>query len=294
MKPRVSVLVAARNAEEFIEEAVVSVLNARLSDIEVLIALDRSSDSSQQIVTRLARSDERVVLVAEGQIGFPKVRDVLMESARGRYLAILDADDVSEPNRLLTQANFLDSHEEVGVVGTWCQTMDECGALSGQWKMPVHHDEIVAAMQQRNAVVHSSAMLRAELRRFGLRYVGPVEDFLFWLRLLHRGVQFYNIPEALVRYRINSSGISAAQSDYMKLVLKLNALTCAQLEQEVGLSEHQMTEIMASESLYEEIPHKRSHEFAMMFRNAIQLTGSTEKNTTRMKGFLKRWLDPHC
>jgi glycosyltransferase involved in cell wall biosynthesis len=114
--PLVSILMPARDAEEFIAEAITSALHQRYSNLEVLVAVDSSSDQTEHIVRQLGRMDSRVRLIEAGSIGFPHVRDLLLEAAEGEFIAILDADDVCQPERIGTQVDFLRRHPDIDVV----------------------------------------------------------------------------------------------------------------------------------------------------------------------------------
>ncbi len=288
MNPLVSVLIAAQNSEAFIDKAINSVRQGSLEDFEILVAFDRSSDRSREIVDGISERDSRVKVIADGPLGFPRVRDVLLEAASGRYAAILDSDDVAAPERLALQVKFLDENPDIGVVGSWCRTIDASGERVSQWRMPVTHPEIADTLRGRNAIVHSSAVFRSDLRELGLRYVGPPgEDFLLWLRLLHRGVQFHNLPEYLVDYRLNPAGLSSSLQSRRALALRLNALACAQLEVENAASETLMEHIMSRDVLFEESPHARHEELAQIW-NRPEETDLTERSRLKWRKALLR------
>lgn len=215
------------NAQEHLAEAIRSILGQSSSDLEFVMIDDGSLDHSREIVEGF--SDTRIVFAKnEKNLG---VRDTLnkgLELCSGRYVARMDADDVSLPRRLETQVRYLESHSEVGVCGTWVGTI-------GRWHegfedYPVDHESIRAQMIFSCPVAHPSVMLRRELfSKAHLRYEQPyAEDYDLWSRAIER-MGFHNIPQRLMKYRFSSAGISRTWR-------KQEYLACAEEVMRRGLS----------------------------------------------------------
>src|SRR5579859_5191090 len=120
MPPRVSVLMTVFNNERFLRQAVESILGQTFDDFEFLIVDDGSLDGSPAILDEYARADARVkVIHCLHNRGHVYAANDGLSHVQGEYVARMDADDVSLPERLARQVQFLDEHPEIGVAGTW-------------------------------------------------------------------------------------------------------------------------------------------------------------------------------
>lgn len=120
MKRRVevSVILPVHNGERFIEQAVASIGRQTLGDLELVIIDDGSTDHSPAIGAEAARRDARVTLIRQRQAGVGAALNRGLSVARGRFIARMDADDVSHPDRLATQAAFLEAHPDIAAAGS--------------------------------------------------------------------------------------------------------------------------------------------------------------------------------
>ena len=105
MKPKISVIMAVYNEENYINEAIESILKQTFTDFEFIIVNDGSTDSSKAIIK--SYTDKRIKLINQSNEGVAKARNAGVKESKGKYIAILDADDISEPNRIKRQYNFL-------------------------------------------------------------------------------------------------------------------------------------------------------------------------------------------
>src|SRR5215467_3612831 len=121
-----SVVMPAHNAEQFIREAIESVLEQTVSDFEFIILNDGSVDRTGEIIC--SYSDERIVYIDnEHNLGLPKSCNRGIAAARGNFIARMDADDVCVHDRFEKQLKFLRDHPEIGIVGSDMQVIDESG-----------------------------------------------------------------------------------------------------------------------------------------------------------------------
>ena len=155
---------------------------------------------------RLVRNVANLGLVGSLNRGF--------EMARGRYIARMDADDVSDSKRFAEQVAHLDASPGCVVVGTGWRNVDDDGRVLGDTLPPVSNTEIQAYLLRGSPVCHSVAMIRADvLRAAGLEYrkdVPHAEDYDLWVRLLTHG-KGYNIPKNLLRVRRLRQGVSISR-----------------------------------------------------------------------------------
>ena len=195
--------------ESFLREAIGSVLGQTFSDFEFLILDDCPDDDRSRVVAEF--SDPRVVYMRnDGNLGIHASRNVLMDRARGEYLAVFDHDDVCRPDRFEKEVAYLDSHPECGVVSSWTRLLPN-GSVN---RFPEDDRDIRIAMMRGCAVWHPASMMRRSvLESSGVRYESvctPAEDYLLWLKLMAH-TKFHNIPEALLDYRWHDSNTSVVR-----------------------------------------------------------------------------------
>jgi len=159
MTPLITILMPVHNGAAFLTEAINSMLNQSLKDFEFLIVDDASTDQSVAIIQgfkdpriRLIQSPTRLKLSGALNLG--------LEHAEGRYVARMDADDISLPNRLEIQARFLEQNPGIGLCGSWIQYFG--GPSTNILKRPSHHDEIRAFMLFDTPFAHPTVMLRRD------------------------------------------------------------------------------------------------------------------------------------
>lgn len=210
MGPQVSVLTPIYNTHvKYLRECIDSVLAQTFSDFEFII-LDNASDA--YVADLVASYDDpriRYFRVDEN-IGPAGGRNFCIARARGKYLAILDSDDVALPERLAAQVAFMDAHPSVGVLGTFSRTTDGCEFFSDT--LPTAGDDICRHLLFcGNMLCHSSVMMRADvLRDNKLEYdpnLFPAEDYALWLDLTGR-TEFALLPRVLTLYRFFPTSVS--------------------------------------------------------------------------------------
>ena len=170
MSPTVSVVMPVYNAEKYLSEAVESILAQTLSDFELIILNDGSSNSSHVILSEYEAKDARIVYKNFRQNrGLPSMLNDGIKIARGEYIVRMDQDDISLPERLEKQVNYMQIHPEVGICGSWVEII---GERAGEiLKYPCTHDEIYAKMLFENALVHPTVIMRSSvIRQRGLIY----------------------------------------------------------------------------------------------------------------------------
>lgn len=206
-KPLVSVVLPVRNGQPYLQEAIRSILGQSLRNIELICIDDGSSDSSARLLDELR--DPRWILVRHpSPRGLSATLNEGMRLARGRYVARMDADDISHPRRLERQARFLDANPTVDVVGTWARTLGMKPAQN--WRYPTNNAQIQAEMLFNSALVHSSVMMRksAILNKkawYGLK-VERAQDYELWTRP-GLNLKLANLPQTLLSYRLHAGQV---------------------------------------------------------------------------------------
>jgi glycosyltransferase involved in cell wall biosynthesis len=204
-----------RNGGLFLAEAIRSVLLQSFQDFELIVVDDHSTDDSERVICSFARQDERIKPLKNESIrGVAGARNSGIAYAKGPYIAVHDADDVSRPDRLQLQFEILRRRHDLVVLGSFIEMI-----TAGGDKMRVHHEPVGSAsirfhLQVGTPFAHSAVMMRAAcLPQAGEIYrYSAAGDYDLWARLLGPGAASDNIPEALVRYRIHPDQISNKQS----------------------------------------------------------------------------------
>ncbi len=136
--PKVTVLLPVYNGARFLRQAIDSVLSQTWKDFELLVVNDGSTDGTAAILE--SYSDPRIRILSNVQnIGLTLSLNKGLQSARGEYIARIDADDIALPIRLEKQVSYLDQHPEVGLVATGVKVIDERGHVTGSYQAPFEH-----------------------------------------------------------------------------------------------------------------------------------------------------------
>ena len=211
--PKVTVLMGVYNGERFLRETVDSILAQTFTDFEFLIINDGSTDSSRDII--LSYDDSRIKLVEnERNIGVTKSMNRGIRLVRGDYIARIDADDISVPERLEKQVAFLDEHPDVAVVGSHIKCIGLNNEDLGFWKDDIRHPDaasIVEYLPFNNSIPNSTVMIRREiLERYRYRsfLTTAQEDWELWMRLASDKLTIEKIPEYFVKYRKHQESLT--------------------------------------------------------------------------------------
>lgn len=215
-KPKVSVLTPIYNTNPvYLREMIESILNQTFTEFEFLILNDSPDNKEiEKIVMEYAKKDKRIKYSKNDKnMGITPSRNKLLKMAKGEYVAIFDHDDISVPDRLAREVEYLDNHPHVGVVSGWLQYFGDNNSV---WKTPEHDTDIRVMMCDSCYVAHTAAMIRKNiLIDNNIEYeefYTPAEDYQLWARLMDVA-HFYNIPDVLVKYRWNGNNTSCHQND---------------------------------------------------------------------------------
>src|SRR5437762_103259 len=205
---RVTVLMPVYNGANYLQAAIDSVLLQDAPDFKLLIIDDGSDDCSRDILER--QHDPRVEVVFRPRSGLGAVLNYGISQCTTPYVARMDADDLCAPGRLRLQLEFLESHPEVGAVGTQFIYFADNGRSLPSPRLPLAHDEITRLLSNGNlALVHASLVFRTEALRAvgGYRISGIGEDWDLFMRLGEM-TQLANLESQLYRWRIHSGNIN--------------------------------------------------------------------------------------
>lgn len=202
MNPTLSILMPVYKTASYLQEAVDSMLSQRFSDFELIVLNDCSPDDAEDILDRY--DDPRIVRYkGERNQGLANVLNVGMDMARGRYIARMDSDDISLPERFETQVNYLETHPDVDLCSCGMKLF---GAKDGNWVRDADPEMVKITALFFSPILHASSVWRKDsFERLNLHFrqeMVPAEDYDLWCRALVKGLRMVNLPDCLYLYRI--------------------------------------------------------------------------------------------
>jgi len=201
--PLVSVVLPVYNCEDHIAEAIQSILSQTYQNFEFIIVDDASTDNTNNILKQYTDTDQRLHLIVN-PVNLRQTESITIacKMAKGKYIAVMNADDIALSMRFDKQVRFLEENHDFGLVGSWTDTIDENGIILGQWKTSPSHEELMWDMLFGAGFAHSSVMMRNDLLK-GVGYYTTIqsEDYDLWRRL-SRISKIANIPEVLQQKRV--------------------------------------------------------------------------------------------
>ena len=207
--PGVSVLMAVHNGGRWLSDAVASVSAQTAGDLELIVIDDGSTDETSAILA--AVRDPRVRVERRARAGLTRSLNRALRLARAPLVARLDADDLALPARLARQRAFLDSHPDIGLLGTGARVIDADGEERGVVRPPEDDRTIRRVLIHHNPFVHSSVMMRRAVVEAVGRYdesFAVAQDYDLWLRLA-AVTRLANLAEALVIRRLVPGRVTA-------------------------------------------------------------------------------------
>ena len=207
----ISVVMGVYNAEKYLQKAIDSILNQTFHQFEFIIVNDGSTDSSLNILR--SYNDIRVRVINQKNSGLPVALNQGISFAQGRYIARMDADDIALPNRFEIQLAYMESHPEISVVGGQVALINSEGSPIGKAFKPLEPEIIDRYLNYACPLIHPTYLARKEVYKIVKGYresLRTAQDYDFLLRASEAGLRFANVPDEVLLYRDNPSGISAS------------------------------------------------------------------------------------
>lgn len=210
--PLISVVMPVYNSERFLAQAIESILNQSEADFELLAIYDDSTDNSLAIIKYYEKIDSRVRLVRGQNKNLIGALNLGIELARGRFIARMDADDISLPERFFKQVTTLEA-KKADVCGCHFAIIDVRNRVLKFIPVPVSCEAIRLYFCCRTPFPHPGVMMRrSALFKKGFHYgssrFSAIEDFDLWARMFDSDLSLVNIDEILINYRLHNASIS--------------------------------------------------------------------------------------
>ncbi|GAB4194432.1 MAG: hypothetical protein OHK0057_33140 [Thermoflexibacter sp.] len=215
---KISVVMSVCNGEDFLAEAIESVLNQTYKDFEFIIVDDGSTDSTPKILAKYQALEQRIIIDSHANMGLANSLNRAIDMAKGEWIARIDADDIMMPNRLEEQLRFIEANPEVDVVATWVYYINEHSKVFRLLDFP--KDLVTWEDNQRYfkenkgvGIIHPSVIYRKAsfLKVGGYRNVNPGQDTDLWFRMQEQGLIFAVIHKPLTKYRASQNSIVISQ-----------------------------------------------------------------------------------
>ena len=195
------------NGATYLNEAIDSILNQTFSDFEFLIIDDGSTD--QSIDQIMSYGDPRIQLIVnKNNVGQSGTLNKGLSLARGEYIARMDQDDISMPERLKKQLDFMENNTDIDVCGSWVQLM---GKYNGIIELETKSEKIKMNLLTNQNLAHPAVMIRkSTLLKYELNYNSTLtiaNDYDLWVRMFEY-CSFANLPEPLLKFRMHDNQYS--------------------------------------------------------------------------------------
>jgi glycosyltransferase involved in cell wall biosynthesis len=237
-QPLITVLIPTYNCEQYIQEAVQSILDQTYTNFECIIIDDCSTDGTIDIIKRF--DDPRINLIIKPKnSGYTNSLNSGLTIAKGKYIARMDGDDVSLPNRFEKQIEVLEQDEDLVVCGSIFRIIDTETIIFA----PEYHEDITIGLLKDSCIGHPTAMIKKSvLVDNNINYnidFEPAEDYDLWVRLSKIG-KLHNLQEVLFMYRLHDNQVSITKKEIQRKSASLSRFNMlSQLDFEFSEAEKQ-------------------------------------------------------
>ena len=228
--PIVSVIMATYNEPpKILKKAVDSVLGQSFDSYELLIMDDSTNPDTIHVLDTFKTNEKVHIIRKDFRMGLSRARNIGIHISRGNYIAIMDADDISLPERFRLQVDYLNRHPSCFVLGGQINIIDYNDNIISYRRYPLKGLKLKLFSSFRNPVAHPTVMFRKEIVKEGLIYNEKLtmsEDLDLWLRVMNSNYRIENLDEVLINYRVDETftdkRVSKNQKEYMAYVRKMN------------------------------------------------------------------------
>lgn len=211
--PLVSVIMPCYNREKYVVESIESILNQTYTNFEFIIIDDCSTDKTFEVVKEYAEKDKRILPFRNDKnYCYVYSLNKALKIAKGKYIARMDDDDISLPERLKKQVDFLENNEDIAVLGTFIEIFDNENNRYKSWIIESDNEVLKILMTFFNPICHPSVMIRKDfLEKYNITYSKKheySEDYIMWKTIIENNGKISNIPEILLKYRRHYNRVS--------------------------------------------------------------------------------------
>lgn len=206
--PTISVVMPVYNSDNYLEESINSILNQTFKNFEFIIVCSEPTEKTRKILEKYQCFDSRVLVFYQERKGIIFARNFGCKQAKGEFIAVMDADDISYPKRFETQLLFMEKHPDIGIIGSWTDFIDEDGVVTDTFRCPTNPLVIGWYLIFENYMMHLTILIRTnileELHYYTLETKGFPEDYDLWTRAVFF-TKIANLPISLTQHRLHST-----------------------------------------------------------------------------------------
>lgn len=238
-KPLVSIIMPVYNGCPFVAKAIQSIVNQSYKRIELLIVDNGSTDDTPTVLQSLQKqyTNRIKVYTFKSNKGAFIASNYALAKAKGYYVAMMDADDVSHKHRIASQVDYLQNNPQTIVLGTQATIINAKGKITGKKSMPLDHNTIYKQFTIVHPMVHPSVMINRKLlpnpnTLYTCKY-GVNDDYYTFFKLLSHG-KFANLSQPLLNYRVHSNNSSLTHlKDHFWTITKIRIEAITKLNYQV-------------------------------------------------------------
>lgn len=273
--PLVSVIITTYNGHNYLHEAIASILNQTLTNIEVIIVNDGSTDQTQDYLDALTDQRVRIIVNRENK-GQSHSRNYAISQSRAEYIAIMDSDDISLPYRLEKQYEFLTNNPNISICGSNALIIDANGTTVKEKRAPELDHELKLRLLTYCPIIHPTVMWRrADFERYNLKYdmhYTYAQDYDLWTRAMFV-LNFHVLQEPLLKFRFKHVG-SISYAKVEQQTEAANRIISNTLSKIIGVSATEDLKTLNSVSLYRKLIRSsfladKKREKILYFRNRL-------------------------
>jgi glycosyltransferase involved in cell wall biosynthesis len=209
--PTVSIVMPVYRSDIYLEEAIESIIKQTFNDFELLLIVDKPTFETRQIIKKYLQRDNRIsAYYHETRLGLIDSLNYGCRIAKGKYIARMDSDDICLSKRLEKQIKFLEQHPDIGIVGSFIESINDKGHILNKIQVPSNPKAVRFGLIYYDCIVHPSIVIRKNILNQLNCYSKNafyVEDYDLWIRA-STITDIANIPEVLLKYRIHESNTS--------------------------------------------------------------------------------------
>jgi glycosyltransferase involved in cell wall biosynthesis len=210
-KTKISVLMSAYNSDKYIDKTINSILTQSYKNFEFIIVDDGSTDNTLDILKKYSKQDKKIKLIINNKnLGLTKSLNKALKLSKSKYIARIDADDLSLENRLQKQFDYLEENKDIAACGTQGIYIDENNKELGKKLLPTSYKNIKNKLIFNNQFIHSSLFIRKSvLDKVGVynEKFRTSQDYELMLRIAEKN-KVTNLDIALVKWRVHNNSIS--------------------------------------------------------------------------------------
>jgi glycosyltransferase involved in cell wall biosynthesis len=278
----ISIVIAAYNADKYIEASIESCLKQTHHEIEIIIVNDGSTDNTALIIDKYAQTTPLIKVIHQENKGVGFARNVGNHFATSELIAVLDADDLMTPTRLEEQYAFMKANEDIDGISCWASYINDQGKQIGYCISPTDlktredYQHYIAIDKPFIGLIHSGMLYRksAVLGVGGYRNIRPGQDSDLWNRMAENGSKLLVLPKVLLKYRIYQSKENTSAG--IKTLYASNWLQESMRRRKHGITEITFEQYMAdihNKPLFERINVERKIYAKYYFKHAALRLG---------------------